>query len=342
MHTALIYSEKYLEHKPSEWHPERPERLRAIVDALKRANLWSSTNVRVIEPVPASRADIELVHDREYIALIEGLSRLRKQLDLDTPVGANTFELALLAAGGAIKAGEVVAAGDATNAFALVRPPGHHASRGHGGGFCYFNNLAIMIEHLKRKHGIKRVFVLDFDAHHGNGTQEIFYGDPSVLFMSIHQDGRTLYPGSGFVHEIGSGPGEGYTVNVPLRPGSADAEYASVMQELFVPLSEAFKPELVAVSAGMDAHADDPLTQLGLSTSAYGWLTRYVVEQAKKICGGRVVLVLEGGYAVDAIAGAAVNIVRVLTGWSPPLPTGQKGPEVVDEVRRALADHWGL
>ncbi|MDI6820522.1 MAG: histone deacetylase [Candidatus Hodarchaeaceae archaeon] len=342
MTTALIYSEKYLEHKPSEWHPERPERLRAIVDALRRANLWSLPSVQVIEPTPASRADIELVHDREYIALIERLSGLCKPLDSDTPVDANTFELALLAAGGAIKAGEVVAARDATNAFALVRPPGHHASRGHGGGFCYFNNLAIMIEHLRRRHGVKRVFVLDFDAHHGNGTQEIFYEDPSVLFMSIHQDGRTLYPGTGFVHEIGSGEGEGHTVNVPLRPGSADAEYASVMQELFLPLSEAFKPELIAVSAGMDAHADDPLTQLGLSTSAYGWLTRYVVKQAGKLCGGRVVLVLEGGYAVDAVAGAAVNIVRVLTGWSPPLPTEQKRPEVVDDIRRALADCWRL
>ena len=340
MRTVLIYSERYLEHRPSEWHPERPERLRAIVEALKRANLWSSFSVQVVEPTPASRDDIALVHDREYISLIERLSEFRRPLDLDTPLDSNTFELALLAAGGTIKAGELVITGIAANAFALVRPPGHHASRARGGGFCYFNNMAIMIEHLKRRYGIKRSFILDIDAHHGNGTQDIFYEDPSVMFMSIHQDGRTLYPGTGFVHELGSGDGEGYTVNVPLPPGSSDAEYASVMQELFVPLTEVFKPELIAVSAGMDAHIDDPLTQLKLSTRAYGWLTRYIVEQAKKYCGGRVVFVLEGGYSLDAVAGAATNIVKVLTGELPAFPTERRSPKVINEVKQALANYW--
>lgn len=340
MRTVLIYSERYLEHKPSEWHPERPERLRAIVEALKRANLWSSSSVQVVEPTPASRDDIALVHDREYISLIERLSKFRRPLDLDTPLDSNTFELALLAAGGTIKAGELVITGNAANAFALIRPPGHHASRARGGGFCYFNNMAIMIEHLKRRHGIKRSFILDIDAHHGNGTQDIFYEDPSVMFMSIHQDGRTLYPGTGFVHELGSGDGEGYTVNVPLPPGSSDAEYASVMQELFVPLTEVFKPELIAVSAGMDAHVDDPLTQLKLSTHAYGWLARYIVEQARKYCRGRVVFVLEGGYSLDAVAGAATNIVKVLTGELPAFPTERRSSKVIDEVKQALANYW--
>ncbi|MCS7131893.1 MAG: histone deacetylase [Hadesarchaea archaeon] len=342
MRTALIYSEKYLEHKPGEWHPERPERLRAIVEALKRANLWSSPSVQVVEPTPASRDDIALVHDREYIALIERLSRLRRPLDLDTPLDTNTFELALLAAGGAMKAGELVVTGNAANAFALVRPPGHHASRAHGGGFCYFNNMAIMIEHLKRRYGIKRSFILDIDAHHGNGTQDIFYEDPSVLFMSIHQDGRTLYPGTGFVHELGSGNGKGYTVNVPLPPGSSDAEYASVMQELFVPLTEIFEPELIAVSAGMDAHVDDPLTQLKLSTHAYGWIARYVIEQARKCCKGRAVFVLEGGYALGAIAEAVTNIVEVLIGKLPVFPSERRSPKVIDEVKHVLANYWRL
>jgi acetoin utilization deacetylase AcuC-like enzyme len=342
MATAIIYSEKYLEHNLGSGHPERPERLKAIVEALMRAGYWSSPNVRVVKPEPAKREDIELAHDSEYVELIEKLSRFGKPLDGDTPVNTNTFELALLAAGGAIKAGRSVMLGEARNAFALVRPPGHHAGRDFGGGFCYFNNLAIMVERLKREFKIKRVFVFDFDAHHGNGTQDIFYDDPSVLYMSTHQDGRTLYPGTGFVDEIGSGKGEGYTVNVPLPPGSSDAEYAGVMRELFVPLTEEFKPELFAVSVGMDAYVDDPLTQLELSAGAYGWLMRYVVDQAEKLCRGRVVLVLEGGYALDALADAAVRIVKVLTGEKPSLPTELRHPAVIDELKRRLASYWSL
>jgi len=342
MVTAIIYSEKYLKHNLGSGHPERPERLRAIVEALKQAGYWSSPNVRVMEPEPAKREDIELAHDPEYVELIEKLSRFGRLLDGDTPVNANTFKLALLAVGGTIKAGRSAMSGEVKNAFALVRPPGHHAGRAFGGGFCYFNNLAIMVERLKREFKLKRIFVFDFDAHHGNGTQDIFYGDPSVLYMSTHQDGRTLYPGTGFVDEIGSGEGEGHTVNVPLPPGSSDADYAGVMQELFVPLTEAFKPELFAVSVGMDAYINDPLTQLELSTSSYGWLMRYVVDQAEKICRGRVVLVLEGGYALDALADGAVRIVKTLTGGKPSLPTDFRRPAVIDELKRRLASYWSL
>jgi acetoin utilization deacetylase AcuC-like enzyme len=199
-----------------------------------------------------------------------------------------------------------------------------------------------MVEHLKREFRLKRVFVLDLDAHHGNGTQDIFYDDASVLYMSLHQDGRTLYPGTGFVDEMGSGEGEGYTVNVPLPPGSSDAEYAGVMQELFVPLTEEFKPELFAVSVGMDAYVDDPLTQLKLSADAYGWLIFYVVDRAEKFCGGRVVLVLEGGYALDALAEASVRIAKVLTGERPALPTRFHHLKIIDELKHGLASYWSF
>lgn len=342
MTTALVYSKKYLEHVLSPGHPERPERLEAMVNALKEANYWSSPDVRVIEPKPAAREDIELAHDPEYVELVERLSKFEKPLDVDTPVNTHTFELALLAAGGTIEAGKAVMSGKAKNAFALVRPPGHHAGRASGGGFCYFNNLAVMIEHLKRKFKLKRAFVLDFDAHHGNGTQNIFYDDPSVLYMSLHQDGRTLYPGTGSIDEIGSGKGEGYTVNVPLPPGSSDVEYASAMQELFVPLTEEFKPEFFAVSVGMDAYVDDPLTQLELSAGAYGWMTRFIVDQAEKLCRGRVTLVLEGGYTLDALASAAVDIVKTLIGGEPALPTELRRPDVIDELKNRLASYWNL
>ncbi len=342
MVTGLVYSDKYLEHKPGRGYPERPERLKAVVDALKRAGHWSSSKVRVVKPTPSTRADIELTHDSEYIALIERLSKLEKPLDVDTPVHANTFELALLAAGGTIAAGRATMAGEVSNAFALIRPPGHHAGRASGGGFCYFNNLAIVVEWLKREFKLKRVFVLDWDAHHGNGTQDIFYEDPSVLYMSIHQDGRTLYPGTGFVEEVGSGKGEGYNVNVPLPPGSSDAEYLSAMLELFVPLTEAFKPELIAVSAGMDALADDPLTGLQLSETVYGQLTGFVMQQAEKLCKGRVLLVLEGGYATEALAKATVRIVDVLTGKKVSLLPPRGKVDVVEEAKRRLSSYWHL
>jgi len=337
--TTLVYSERYLEHNFGRGHPERPERLRAIVEGLKKAGYWSPGEV--VEPTPAEREDIELAHDPEYVSLVERLSKRGEPLDVDTPTRKNSFELALLAAGGAIKAGEMVMSSEAANAFALVRPAGHHASHARGGGFCFFNNLAVMVKHLQREFKLKRVFILDFDAHHGNGTQDIFYEDPSVLFMSIHQDPRTLYPGTGFVHELGAGEGEGYNVNVPMPPGSGDEEYACVMREIFVPLAEAFKPELIAVSAGFDAHLSDPLTQLGLSTEAYGWLAGCILEQAEKLCGGRVVLVLEGGYSLEALGEGAAHVMRVLKGERPPMPTGRR-EEVVSELKRVLSSCWSL
>ncbi|GAI26948.1 unnamed protein product, partial [marine sediment metagenome] len=169
-----------------------------------------------------------------------------------------------------------------------------------------------------------------------------FYDDPSVLYMSLHQDPLTLYPGTGFIDEVGSGEGNGYTVNVPLPPESGDAEYMGAMKEIFVPLTEQFKPELFAVSAGFDAYVDDPLTQLRLSTLAYGWLTRFVVEQAERLCKGRVVFVLEGGYVIDALAGGVVNVVRAMTGEKFPPPTEARHLRVVDELKQALANYWKL
>jgi len=342
MVTALVYSEKYLEHNPGLGHPERPERLNAIVEGLKQAKLWTSPNVQVVEPKPARREDVGLVHDADYVSLVEKLSVMERPIDGDTPVHKNTYELALLAAGGAIEAGRMVMSSEAKNAFALVRPPGHHASRAHGGGFCYFNNIAVMIERLKRDFGLRRAFILDFDAHCGNGTEDIFYHDPSVLYMSIHQDPLTFYPGTGFVHEIGSGEGEGYTVNVPMPPGSGDSEYAAVMQEIFIPLCEQFKPELFAVSAGFDAHIDDPLTDLQLTTNAYGWLAGFVVEQAKRLCNGRTVFVLEGGYDLRALSEGTTNIVKALIEEKFYQPVEVKHSKVIDEIRHVLLKKWEL
>lgn len=342
MPTVLVYSEKYMEHNLGWGHPERPERLKAIVNGLKRVNLWTSPNVQVVEPKPAKREDIELAHDPDYVSLVERLSTVEKPIDGDTPVKKNTFELALLAAGGSIKAGNMVMSGEAKNAFALVRPPGHHACRNHGGGFCYFNNIAIMVERLKLDFKLKRIFILDFDAHHGNGTQDIFYEDPSVLYMSLHQHPLTLYPGTGLPEETGVGKGKGFKVNVPMQPGSGDSEYAEAMREIFVPLCEKFKPELLAISAGFDAHFDDPLTGLRLSTEAYGWLAGFALKQAEKWCRGKAVFLLEGGYDLEALSGGVNNVVKAMLGEKFSPPTETKHLKVIEEVKRALSDKWSL
>jgi acetoin utilization deacetylase AcuC-like enzyme len=338
--TTLVFSERYLEHNLGRGHPERPERLKAIMEELKRGKLWDSSVTPVIEPdSPAERADIELVHDPRYISLVEKLSERSAPIDGDTPTRENTYELALLSAGGAIKAGHLVASGKAENSFGFLRPPGHHASRARGGGFCYFNNIAILTECLKRDFGFKRIFILDWDAHHGNGTQDIFYEDPGVFYMSFHQ--HPLYPGTGFPSETGSGKGEGNTVNVQMAPGCGDAEYATAIEKVFIPICEQFRPQFIAVSAGFDAHVNDPLTGLRLSTQAYGWLTEAVMREAERLCGGKIVLLLEGGYDLDALGGGAYNVVQALRGKRFKFPKPAR-LETVEELKGILAEKWDL
>lgn len=339
MTTALVYSPRYLEHRPGWGHPEQPERLEASIRALKEAGLWNTGKNVVVEPSAARVSDVELVHTKEYVKLVERLSKSEIPLDGDTPTRRNTFEISLLSAGGAIEAGRAAVTGEVKNSFALIRPPGHHASSGIGGGFCYFNNIAVMIRVLQKSMGIEKVFVMDIDAHHGNGTQEIFYEDPSVLFMSLHQHPHTLYPGTGFPEQIGKGEGKGFTVNVPMQPGSGDGEYATAMEAVFSPICEQFEPELIAVSAGFDAHQADPLTGLKVSSDGYGWIAQKIVEEAEKLCGGKTVFLLEGGYDLEALGASVTNVVRALNGerFRPP---EKKGLKVIEELREALRGWW--
>ncbi|MEM2878357.1 MAG: histone deacetylase [Candidatus Hadarchaeales archaeon] len=341
MATALVYSEKYLEHSPSTGHPERPERLISIVGGLRDAGLWGPPKTRIIDPPPATLDDVLLVHTKEYVENVRKHCMSGTPLDGDTPVGKNTFELALFAAGGAISAGRAVIDGTAKNSFALVRPPGHHAFRSMGGGFCYFNNIAVMIKRMQRA-GVRKIAVVDYDAHHGNGTQDIFYGDPSVLYFSLHQHPSTLYPGSGFTSEIGSGEGVGYTINIPMKPGSGDAEYSSAFREIIVPIIDQFQPDMIAVSAGFDSHSDDPLTELDLSSESYGWMTNLIMDVAGKSCGGRVVVVLEGGYNLKAVSESAKNVVLALTGVKFRVPEPSDQLEVVRELKGILARWWDV
>lgn len=314
MTTGLVFDREYLLHEQTPFHPERRERLAYTIDQFTEEGLFCHPAIRVITPLPATRENVERVHRPEYISFLEGASEKGGFIDFDTIIPRGLFRSALLAAGGAIRAGASVWNGECRNAFALVRPPGHHARASSGAGFCYLNNMAIMIRHLQRA-GAGRILVLDWDAHHGDGTQSIFYDDPSVLFTSIHQ--RPLYPGSGGIEELGEGPGLGYTVNMPVPPGTGDESYHYLFDTVIAPLAEEFSPDLIAISAGQDVHFTDPLAGLAVTARGYAELVRKTVDLAERICYGRVVAILEGGYSVEGgLPYTNLGIVAALAGLS--------------------------
>jgi acetoin utilization deacetylase AcuC-like enzyme len=225
----------------------------------------------------------------------------------DTPVGPASFDAALRSLGASVAATDAVLGGHVRRAFAAGRPPGHHAEPDRPMGFCLFNNVAVAARHAQQKHGVGKIAIVDFDVHHGNGTQAAFEDDPTVLFVSLHQDPRTLYPGSGHAYEVGDGAGRGFTLNLPMNPGSEDAEYAQAIDARVVPKLDAFRPELLMLSAGFDAHRDDPLANICLSEDGFAQMTRTLVAVANAHCGGRVVSVLEGGYHLRALGRCVVR-----------------------------------
>ncbi|RLI76761.1 histone deacetylase [Archaeoglobales archaeon] len=296
MVTGIVYHKKYLEHEQTPTHPERKERLAYTMDQLMEEGIFEDRDIKLLEPFMASEQDVLQVHTHEYVEFLKRESKKGGFIDWDTNIPVGVFEIALLAVGGAIKAADSVLKKEVDNAFAMTRPPGHHAKPYTGAGFCYFNNMAIMVKGLLKK--FDRILILDWDAHHGDGTQEIFYNDNKVLFISTHQ--MPLYPGTGFPYEVGSGNGEGYTINIPLPPGTSDDGYMMVVDEIIEPVAMEFKPEFIAVSAGQDNHFTDPITGLALTARGYAELMKRAVELAEKLCDGRLVAVLEGGYSVES------------------------------------------
>lgn len=296
MTTALVFHPDFLLHEQSRDHPERRERLSYTIDQIREEGLMHHPAVKVLPPENASIEAVFRVHHPEYLAFLEHSSRAGGFIDFDTNIPPNLLSHALLAAGGAIRAADAVLEGEADNAFALIRPPGHHARPGTGAGFCYLNNMAIMVKHVQER-GMEKVMILDWDAHHGDGTQAIFYEDPSVLFTSIHQS--PLYPGSGSVDETGCGPGMGYTANMPVPAGSGDESYSYLLETIIEPLAREFRPDLIAISAGQDNHFTDPLTGLALTAAGYAGMMKGAVGLARDLCGGRLVAILEGGYSVE-------------------------------------------
>lgn len=310
MKTAYVYDPIYLEHDlPS--HPENARRLQRILEVLQGEGLLE--RLTLLEPRPATEAELERVHTPELIARVRQMAQSGGgNLNPDTYVAPRSYEAALMAAGGLVRAVEAVLAGEIDNGFALVRPPGHHATPSQALGFCLFNNVAVAARAALAGGWAERIFIVDFDVHHGNGTEAIFADDPAVFYVSTHQ--YPFYPGTGHWSEMGSGAGEGTVLDVPLPPGVGDAGYAQIFSGLVWPLVERFDPDLILISAGYDAHWGDPLAQMNLSLSGYAWLGRELVDMAAQFCEGRIVFTLEGGYQLDVLACGVLNAFYAMLG----------------------------
>lgn len=307
---GFVYDPRYLGHEMGPSHPESPQRLRAICSQLQSSGTWS--RLHQVTPQRVERQWIELIHRASYV---EGLERRSPangyaSLDPDTSMSPGTLDAAYLATGGALAAADAIMNSDIDQAFCAVRPPGHHAEADRAMGFCFFNTVAIAARYIQKQYGVERVLIVDWDVHHGNGTQHAFYDDASVLFFSTHQ--FPFYPGTGRAMETGEGEGKGLTINVPLSGGQGDDEYRDVFQKVLVPAADTFQPEFVVISAGFDAHRDDPLASMDLTEEGYGELTRMVVSIAKKFSGGRVLACLEGGYHLQALAGSVDQHLQAL------------------------------
>ena len=308
--TGFVYGDVYLRHRTSAGHPERPERLTAIVGRLKEANLLGQ--LMMLEPRAAALEWLRTVHSREYVERVAKQCRQdAAHIDtMDVSVSADSYDVALEAVGGVLAAVDAVMAGKVRNAFCAVRPPGHHALRDKAMGFCLFNNVAIAARYIQKKYGLKKVLIVDWDVHHGNGTQATTYADPTVLYFGIHQ--WPFYPGTGAADERGEGKGLGFTVNVPLPAGCGNGEYRKAFEEILAPAARTFRPDFVLISAGFAAPAADPLGGMKVTAEGFAQLTLIVKRIADAGARGRIVSVLEGGYNLDALAASVEAHLRVL------------------------------
>ena len=343
MTLTVFTSPRCADHLNPPGHPERVERFQAMQAVVAE---FRARGTRVVEPRAVEEGEIRSIHDPGYVQLIRGTAGRATSLDADTFTSPESFEVARIAAGAAVDAVEhVVHAGRGERAVAVVRPPGHHAERNRAMGFCLFNNVAIAAAHA-RAAGLHRVAIVDYDVHHGNGTQWSFYDDPSVLFVSSHQ--YPYYPGTGAAADIGTGRGRGFTVNLPLAAGATDADYERAYTALALPVLRAFRPELILISAGFDAYIDDPLGGMRVSASYFGRLTRQIATVADECCEGRVVAVTEGGYNLKGLADSLREAMRALAGepaidgHAAPAGPAPRGDDTVEHVLPHLAGMWQL
>jgi acetoin utilization deacetylase AcuC-like enzyme len=310
--TGLLYDERFYLHLTGPGHPETPERLTAMLGGLKEADLLPK-----LIPVPTTAAKlkwIEKVHAPKYIHSFEEacMLDLGELGSADNQLCTQTYDTALLAVGGILNSVDMLMDGKIDNAFCAVRPPGHHAEMKEARGFCFFNNVAIAARYLQIQWNVGRVGIVDFDVHHGNGTQHTFEDDPTVFFYSIHEHPSFAYPGTGREFEKGSGPGLGTTLNSTVLPGQGDDEYRRKIMQDLVPAFDEFKPEVILVSAGFDAHAADDMSDIKLSTEGFSWIMKVIFRLADQYAGGRLISVLEGGYSIELLPELVKNHVRIL------------------------------
>ena len=310
--TCFLYDDRYLLHDTGEYHPESHLRLKAIFAGIEKAGLLDQ--LYVISAEYPQRKWVEAVHDRYYITRFEEASLSGQQMfgSADNTMCPDTYDTAMLAVGGILSTARLVMEGTCKNAFCAVRPPGHHAELNEAMGFCYFNNIAIAARFIQDEYKIKKVGIVDFDVHHGNGTQHLFERDPSVFYYSIHQHPTFAYPGTGREFEYGRGPGDGFTKNSPVLPGQGDKEYKALIEKDLIPAFGSFAPEVILVSTGFDAHENDDMSDINLTTDGYSWIMEQVVDLGAKYASGRVISILEGGYCLDRLGELAANHVRIL------------------------------
>ena len=342
MALTLIYSDRFLDHQTPPGHPERVERGQVMRGVSAD---WKQRGRIVLAPRQATYAELQRVHSDAYLAAIDKTAGRAVSLDPDTYTSPDSRDVALLAAGAAIGGVDQIVQSRTTRVLALVRPPGHHAERDRAMGFCLYNGVAAAAAHALSL-GLERVVVVDYDVHHGNGTQWIFYEDPRVLYISTHQ--YPFYPGTGAAGDTGRGKGAGYTLNVPLEAGSTDGDYTEVFDKLVIPVIDQFRPELMLISAGFDAHERDPLARMRVSTAGYARLTKTLCDAADRHCHGRIVAATEGGYDLTALKACLEACIAVLDGGAPlsppdpPLAATSRSRLTIAAVRSAQSNYWKL
>ncbi len=313
MSPVVIKANEYLEHDPGPSHPESPKRLEAIYERISRPDM--AQLFHVLAPREATVEELCWNHTEAYVKRIEKTADVRHfQLDPDTATSRGSWKAAILAAGGVFAALDHIAAGKAPNGFALVRPPGHHAERDQAMGFCLFNNVALGARYARKRLGHHRVMIVDWDLHHGNGTQHSFYSDSNVLYFSTHQ--FPYYPGSGAADQVGAGDGKGFTVNVPLSPGAGDREFAAIFNRILEPVADQFKPDIILVSAGFDIYFQDPLGGMAVTEKGFAWMAFKLLEIASRCCEGRILFCLEGGYDLSGLSQGAAAVIKECAGKS--------------------------
>jgi acetoin utilization protein AcuC len=349
----IMFSENMGKYDFGPGHPFRGDRFTNFIERFREELLSERSRFEIVEPRYATEEEILLVHDPLYIDYVKKTAARSGFLTLDTPLSPGMHEQAKLVVGAAIGGADRIMSGVASKAV-VIGGGMHHAGVDYGGGFCIYNDVAIAAKLLLEKYRLERILILDTDAHAGNGTEDIFYEDPRVLFISLHQDPRTLYPGKGFIWEIGSGEGKGYTVCVPLPPGSGYDVYTLVMDEIFVPLAREFKPQIIFRNGGSDPHFADTLTNLGLSMKGFSMLGRYMREVSGELCGGKELDFIGSGYNPVVLPNAWVSIILGLAGIDRILPEPVKPPtwlddpklveytksKIIEEIKTTLRDYW--